>query len=80
MLSLIMISLNRRIYWTNWNTRNPSIQRAFLSGFDLQSIVETNIRMPNALALDHSVSCKSQEHQIHFNSNLRLSFVLFKFT
>ncbi|GFY45676.1 low-density lipoprotein receptor-related protein 1 [Trichonephila inaurata madagascariensis] len=42
-----------RIYWTNWHTRNPSIQRAFLSGFDLQSIVETNIRMPNALALDH---------------------------
>ncbi|CAL1298011.1 unnamed protein product [Larinioides sclopetarius] len=42
-----------RIYWTNWNTRNPSIQRAFLSGFDLQSIIETNIRMPNALALDH---------------------------
>ncbi|GIY95882.1 low-density lipoprotein receptor-related protein 1 [Caerostris extrusa] len=42
-----------RIYWTNWNARNPSIQRAFLTGFDLQSIVETNIRMPNALALDH---------------------------
>ncbi|XP_054720384.1 low-density lipoprotein receptor-related protein 1-like [Uloborus diversus] len=42
-----------RIYWTNWNTRNPSIQRAFLSGFGLHSIIETNIRMPNALALDH---------------------------
>ncbi|XP_035218425.1 low-density lipoprotein receptor-related protein 1-like isoform X2 [Stegodyphus dumicola] len=42
-----------RIYWTNWNTENPSIQRAFLSGFDLHSIIETNIRMPNALALDH---------------------------
>ncbi|KAG8200378.1 hypothetical protein JTE90_028559 [Oedothorax gibbosus] len=43
-----------RIYWTNWNTGNPCIQRAFLSGFDLQSIIETNIRMPNALALDHA--------------------------
>nr|XP_042899679.1 low-density lipoprotein receptor-related protein 1 isoform X4 [Parasteatoda tepidariorum] len=42
-----------RIYWTNWNTMNPSIQRAYLSGFDLHSIIETNIHMPNALALDH---------------------------
>lgn len=43
---------NRRVYWTNWNSRNPGIQRAYYTGFDVQSIITTDIRMPNALALD----------------------------
>ncbi|KAI9558491.1 hypothetical protein GHT06_015278 [Daphnia sinensis] len=41
-----------RVYWTNWNSRNPGIQRAYYTGFDVQSIITTDIRMPNALALD----------------------------
>jgi hypothetical protein len=43
---------SRRVYWTNWNSRSPSIQRAYFTGFDIQSIITTDIRMPNALALD----------------------------
>lgn len=50
---VLSIFFSRRIYWTNWNTKNPSIQRAYLSGFGVHSIIDTNIRMPNALALDH---------------------------
>lgn len=46
-------SCDSRIYWTNWNSHSPSIQRAFFSGFDKQSIITTDITMPNALALDH---------------------------
>lgn len=46
--------ISRRVYWTNWNSRSPSIQRAYLTGFDVQSIITTDIRMPNALSLDLS--------------------------
>ncbi|GLH07804.1 Vitellogenin receptor, partial [Gryllus bimaculatus] len=46
-------SCDSRIYWTNWNSYTPSIQRAFTNGYDMQSIITTNIKMPNALALDH---------------------------
>ncbi|XP_049880284.1 low-density lipoprotein receptor-related protein 1 [Pectinophora gossypiella] len=42
-----------RLYWTNWNESSPSIQRAYTSGLGLQSIVSTDIMMPNGLALDH---------------------------
>ena len=44
-----------RVYWTNWNNRYPSIQRAFLSGYDLQAIITTDIRMPNAITIDHKL-------------------------
>ena len=43
----------RRIYWTNWNSHNPAIQRAYFTGYDMESIITTDIRMPNALTLDH---------------------------
>ncbi|XP_068084350.1 prolow-density lipoprotein receptor-related protein 1 [Anabrus simplex] len=46
-------SCDSRIYWTNWNSHNPSIQRAYTNGYGLESIITTEIRMPNALALDH---------------------------
>ncbi len=45
-------SCEGRIYFTNWNPQAPKIQRAWLSGFGLESIVENNIRMPNALTVD----------------------------
>ncbi|XP_047035509.1 prolow-density lipoprotein receptor-related protein 1-like [Helicoverpa zea] len=43
----------RRLYWTNWNESQPSIQRARASGRQLQTLVATHILMPNGLALDH---------------------------
>lgn len=46
-------SCGSRIYWTNWNTHHPSIERAFLTGFGREAIIKTDIRMPNALTLDH---------------------------
>lgn len=47
-------SCKMMLYWTNWNSHHPSIQRAYTFGFGVQSIVTTDIRMPNALCLDHS--------------------------
>ena len=44
-----------KVYWTNWNTKQPSIQRAYLSGFDIESIILTDIKMPNAITLDHTI-------------------------
>lgn len=41
------------LYWTNWNESSPSIQRALITGKQLQTIVSTDILMPNGLALDH---------------------------
>ena len=46
-------SCGSRVYWTNWNSHHPSIERVFLSGFGRQVIISTDIRMPNALTLDH---------------------------
>ncbi|XP_047488646.1 low-density lipoprotein receptor-related protein 1-like [Penaeus chinensis] len=41
------------IYWTNWNSEAPSIQRSLVSGIRVESIITTQIRMPNGLAIDH---------------------------
>ncbi|RWS16456.1 hypothetical protein B4U79_10678 [Dinothrombium tinctorium] len=48
-------SCSSRVYWTNWNVARPCVQRAYLSGFDVHSIITTDIRMPNAVALDHNI-------------------------
>ncbi|XP_001985922.2 low-density lipoprotein receptor-related protein 1 isoform X2 [Drosophila grimshawi] len=40
------------IYWTNWNEQSPSIQRAYLTGYGVERIIRTDIKMPNALTLD----------------------------
>lgn len=40
------------VYWTNWNALAPSIQRAYITGYGLESIISTEIRMPNAITLD----------------------------
>lgn len=41
------------VYWTNWNSNAASIQRAYISGFGMESIITTEIRMPNALTIDY---------------------------
>ncbi|XP_052130857.1 prolow-density lipoprotein receptor-related protein 1 isoform X2 [Frankliniella occidentalis] len=43
-----------RVYWTNWNSNSPSIQRAYTNGFDVETIISADIRMPNGLVLEHS--------------------------
>ena len=42
----------KQIFWTNWNKENPSIQRAYTSGFQKTSIITKDIRMPNGIAID----------------------------
>lgn len=39
------------VYWTNWE-HMASIKRAFISGFGTESIITTDIKVPNAIALD----------------------------
>lgn len=46
-------SCGNRVYWTNWNLQQPSIERAYFSGYGREPIITKDIRMPNALALDH---------------------------
>lgn len=41
------------IYWSNWNSEAPSIQRSYVSGYGLQSIITTDIEMPNAITIDY---------------------------
>ncbi|XP_027843018.2 low-density lipoprotein receptor-related protein 1 [Aphis gossypii] len=41
------------VFWTNWNDLKPSIQRAFVNGYNLTSIITTDIQIPNALTIDH---------------------------
>ena len=40
------------VYWTNWNRKNPAIQRAYYSGYQKQDLITKNVHMPNGLALD----------------------------
>lgn len=40
------------VYWANWNAEAASIQRCYITGYNLQSIITTDIRMPNAIAID----------------------------
>ncbi|XP_050691158.1 prolow-density lipoprotein receptor-related protein 1-like isoform X1 [Eriocheir sinensis] len=46
-------SCDKKIYWTNWNSEAPSIQRSLMNGINMESIVTTLIHMPNGLAIDH---------------------------
>lgn len=40
------------MYWANWNDEKPQIERAYLSGYGRESIINTNIQTPNALTID----------------------------
>uniref|UniRef100_A0AAR5Q0J0 EGF-like domain-containing protein n=1 Tax=Dendroctonus ponderosae TaxID=77166 RepID=A0AAR5Q0J0_DENPD len=46
-------SCGQRVYWTNWNAHQPTIERAYFSGYEREAIISTDIRMPNSLTLDH---------------------------
>ncbi|CAH0551681.1 unnamed protein product [Brassicogethes aeneus] len=46
-------SCGNRLFWTNWNSHQPSVERVFLSGFRRETIIKTDIRMPNGITLDH---------------------------
>ncbi|XP_066473947.1 prolow-density lipoprotein receptor-related protein 1 [Tiliqua scincoides] len=41
------------MFWTNWNEQHPSIMRATLSGANMITIIDKDIRTPNGLAIDH---------------------------
>lgn len=43
------------VFWVNWNNKKPSIQRAHTSGWKIESIIEDDIIMPNAIAIDHQL-------------------------
>lgn len=43
------------LYWTNWNSKNPSIQRSPNNGKSIiQSVITEDIRMPNSIVIDRS--------------------------
>ncbi|XP_076069558.1 LDL receptor protein 1 isoform X2 [Oratosquilla oratoria] len=45
-------SCELKLYWTNWNSNAPSIQRSYVNGFGVKSIITTHIKMPNGIAID----------------------------
>ncbi|XP_064475155.1 prolow-density lipoprotein receptor-related protein 1-like [Ornithodoros turicata] len=50
---IVVSSCHGRIFWTNWNGHHPSIQRSYLNGLSVESIITTDIRMPNGITIDH---------------------------
>ncbi|RXG68700.1 Low-density lipoprotein receptor-related protein 1 [Armadillidium vulgare] len=50
---IAVYSCERQVFWTNWNSKAPSLQKAYVSGMNVQSIITTHIRMPNGLVIDH---------------------------
>lgn len=40
------------VYFSNWNNKNPSISRIFVTGFGHEQIITKDIFLPNALTLD----------------------------
>ena len=48
-------SCGNMVYWTNWNTKSPMIQRSYLDGFKVEAVITTDIKMPNAITLDHKL-------------------------
>ena len=42
-----------RMFWTNWNDKQASIQTAYMSGSGVKAIISTDIKTPNGLAIDH---------------------------
>ncbi|XP_064646344.1 low-density lipoprotein receptor-related protein 1-like isoform X2 [Lineus longissimus] len=51
--SIVIDTCKSLLFWTNWNPKKPSIQRAYLGGWDVKAIITTNIRVPNGLVIDH---------------------------
>ena len=47
------LSPHSLMFWTNWNEQHPSIMRAALSGANVLTLIEKDIRTPNGLAIDH---------------------------
>ncbi|XP_011635569.2 LOW QUALITY PROTEIN: protein cueball [Pogonomyrmex barbatus] len=45
---------NSRIYWTNSNTTNPSIECSNLDGSDRRIVIQENLYEPLAVAIDHA--------------------------
>lgn len=44
------------VYWTNWNARSPSIQRADPEkGYKVEAIIDTQIKVPNGITIDQQL-------------------------
>nr|XP_018901907.1 PREDICTED: prolow-density lipoprotein receptor-related protein 1 [Bemisia tabaci] len=51
---IVVDSCESRLYWTNWNSHEPSIHRSFGPRFHHEKIITTDIRMPNGITLDRA--------------------------
>lgn len=59
------------VYWTNWNSGAASIQRAYITGYNLESIITTDIRMPNAIAIDY------ENHKFYWADAVSVPLILY---
>ncbi|CAH1788845.1 unnamed protein product [Owenia fusiformis] len=51
--SIVIDSCKSQMFWTNWNDHEPSIQRSYLGGWGIRSIITSEVRTPNGLTIDH---------------------------
>jgi len=51
------------LYWSNWNQKHPTIERSHMNGSQREIIVEEDLNMPHALALD------AKEQKLYWVSN-----------
>ncbi|XP_048772894.2 low-density lipoprotein receptor-related protein 1-like isoform X3 [Ostrea edulis] len=51
--AIVVDSCTQRMFWSNWHSSQPGIQRAFFSGYSAQYIIKTDISTPNGLTIDH---------------------------
>ena len=47
------VLLYRQIYWTNWNDNHASIQKSYINGLGMETIINTKIHTPNGLTIDY---------------------------
>lgn len=62
---IVLRSSNRMMYWTNWNTERPTIERSHINGSDRQVIIGKDLFMPHGLGLDIA------EQRIYWANNMR---------
>ncbi|KAL4217126.1 Exosome complex protein [Mactra antiquata] len=51
--AIVVDSCWELVYWTNWNSEKPRIQRSDLNGKNAEDVIVKDILTPNGLTIDH---------------------------
>ena len=42
------------LYWTDWDRNNPKIEKSWMDGTNRETMIDTNIELPNDLTIDYA--------------------------